>query len=163
MNTKTFVTLICCFPLFSFATNCARTGFWDLPEDYDLTELPSTGSIPTNLYLGLNVRDITKIDEMSQIVQISMYFEVGWKENRLNLSNLSKWKMGEDGYKVIDIAPECIRERFWNPRLEIYGLDRYQTHTIFKEMSSAQLNENKMVYLIKTSWLPVVNTTKNYF
>ena len=97
---------------------CVMNGLWKLPSNYSKTVIPPdynpsfADTNNSNMTFEVYVRDITRIDEKMQKVQISMYFETGWREDRLILSNLEKWNKGIEDTKYINIDPACLRENF---------------------------------------------------
>ena len=52
----------------------------------------------------------------------------------------------QERMKLSLIDPNCLQDKFWTPRLEIYSLDKYEAGSVFKAMSSASIDRRKWIY-----------------
>ena len=53
-----------------------------LPEDYQKYDLPTTAG-PTNVTVGVDIKDIPKVSDRDFSITINAYFMVKWKDTRL--------------------------------------------------------------------------------
>jgi len=81
------------------------------------------------------------VNEKEERMKLSLYFEVGWKDKRIQTSN---WPLKNGSEMSID--PNCLQDKFWTPRLEIYSLDKYEAGSVFKAMSSASIDRRQWIY-----------------
>ena len=108
-----------------------------LPKEYVKQD---NGNI-SRLVFNFKLREILEVDENQERMKLSLYFEVGWMDNRIQTSN---WPL--KNASEISIDPNCLQDKFWTPRLEIYSLDKYEAGRVFKAMSSASIDRRKWIY-----------------
>ena len=125
-------------PILSWADNCSTLADLLLPAGYDKQD---NGNIK-QLDFNFKLREIIEVDQNTERMKISLYFEVGWKEDRMETKY---WQTSNQ--TKLSIVPECLTDLFWIPRLEIYSLDKYEAGQVFKRMSSASVDSRKRIYL----------------
>ena len=127
---------------------------WCLPRSYIAEEDPFQYAdlvpekpLPWYYDFTFIVKGISKINDISQTVSISMYFGVKWFEPRLKINETANaWneeKMGPND--EVHISPQNLKH-LWYPELEIYGLERFRRYTVLKEMSGIQLKKDRTIY-----------------
>jgi hypothetical protein len=119
---------------------------WCIPPHYSKREEPwryrymMNATFPWTYNFRFHIFDIQEVDDMKQTLSISMYFIIKWLEPRLIINEAAKdWNDLNYGLTdTVDIAPEYLKY-FWNPDLEIYGMESFNSKTILKEMSSLKI------------------------
>ena len=68
-------------------TTCAKGGKQKicLPEDYQKYDLPETNEGPTVVVVGVDIKDIPKVEDKDFSITINAYFMVKWRDTRLEL------------------------------------------------------------------------------
>ena len=68
-------------------TICAKGGKQKicLPEDYQKYDLPETNEGPTVVVVGVDIKDIPKVEDKDFSITINAYFMVKWRDTRLEL------------------------------------------------------------------------------
>jgi len=125
---------------------------WCLPQDYNQEKHPFTyfhlvnKSLPWDYAFRFVIEEISKINDKSQTMSISMYFAVSWREPRLQINeSATEWTEDRTGpLNQVNESPE-IRKNIWYPELEIYGLDTFGHQRVLKEMSGVRIIKNKTI------------------
>ena len=122
---------------------------WCIPPDYSKREEPwrykelMNASFPWRYEFRFQIFDIQEVNDSKQTVSISMYFIVKWLEPRLVINETARdWNDIKYGLAdTVDISPEILG-MFWNPDLEIYGMELFESKSILKEMSALKILKN---------------------
>ena len=87
--------------------------------------------------------DVQEVDDEKQTISISMYFRITWLEPRLVINETSEdWDDLRYGLAdTVDISPELLKH-FWNPDLEIYGMESFHNKKILKDMASLKIKKD---------------------
>ena len=145
MERKLLICLIACSISTFFSTisaadtddACSAMSELLLPKGYVKQD---NGNI-SRLVFNFKLREILEVDEKEERMKLSLYFEVGWMDERIETSNWPLKNLSE-----MSIDPNCLQDKFWTPRLEIYSLDKYEAGSVFKPMSSASIDHRKWIY-----------------
>ena len=129
-----------------------QTYVWCIPASYNNREEPwryrslIKASFPWNYHFKFHIFDVKEINDKKQTIGISMYFGIKWKEPRLVINDsASDWNDTKFGLPdTVDISPEVLKN-LWNPDLEIYGMEAYDSKSALKAMSSIKINKNRNV------------------
>jgi len=141
---------------------------WCLPEDYDkdvepfINEIELNYTLPWNYDFLFDIREIVEVNSQERTVTLSMYFDTSWQDPRLVLNeNSTAWDDSRLGPKgQVTISSKHLVE-FWNPQLEIYGLEKLQRFNLMGEMSGLSIGINKTIhYSVLTS---ITVSCKMYF
>ena len=125
---------------------------WCIPEDYSNREEPwryknlVNATFPWKYEFRFQIFDIQEVDDRKQTVAISMYFIIKWLEPRIIINETAAdWNDIKYGLvDTVDISPELLGV-FWNPDLEIYGMEWFHSKTILKEMSSLKILKSRHI------------------
>ena len=129
-----------------------QTFVWCIPPSYNNKEEPwryrslIKASFPWIYHFKFHIFDVQEVNDKKQTIGISMYFGIKWKEPRLVINETaSDWNDTKFGLPdTVDIAPEVLKN-LWNPDLEIYGMEAYDSKSALKAMSSIKINKNRNV------------------
>ena len=82
-------------------TICAKGGKQTicLPEDYQKYDLPETNE-PTVVVVGVDIKDIPKVEDKDFSITINAYFMVKWRDTRLELHPLEDVTQHKNKIKV---------------------------------------------------------------
>ena len=129
-----------------------QTFVWCIPFGYNNREEPwryrsiINASFPWNYHFKFHIFDVQEVNDKKQTVGINMYFGIKWLEPRLLINETAEeWndtKYGLPG--TVDIAPEVLKQ-LWNPDLEIYGMDTFDSKSALKDMSSIKIEKNNHI------------------
>ena len=129
-----------------------QTFVWCIPSHYNNREEPwryrslINASFPWTYHFKFHIFDVQEVNDKKQTIGISMYFSIKWKEPRLEIDETaSDWNDTKFGLPdTVDIAPEVLKS-LWNPDLEIYGMEAYDSKSALKAMSSIKINKNRNI------------------
>ena len=129
-----------------------QTFVWCIPASYNNREEPwryrslIKASFPWIYHFKFHIFDVKEVNDKKQTIGISMYFGLKWKEPRLVINDsASDWNDTKFGLPdTVDIAPEVLKN-LWNPDLEIYGMEEYDSKSALKAMSSIKINKNRNI------------------
>ena len=125
---------------------------WCIPLDYNDRNEPwrykeiIQATFPWTYEFKFFIFDIQEVDDEKQTVSLSMYFTIAWLEPRIEINETAAaWDDTTYGLPdTIDIAPEVMKY-FWNPDLEIYGMEHFASKSILKEMSSLKIRKDRRI------------------
>ena len=67
---------------------CANRNALCIPSNYSKFELPDANR-PNTIKIGMDIKDITKIDEKESTITMTGYFIAKWIDNRILFDNVS--------------------------------------------------------------------------
>ena len=74
---------------------------WCLPANYDKKKPPflfNDDDMEMNLHFTFSIREVSKVEDADQTLEIPMYFTVSWVDERLSVENNHKaWKTSTTG------------------------------------------------------------------
>ena len=125
---------------------------WCIPKGYNTAEEPwryryiTNATFPWIYHFKFYIIDVQEVNDQKQTVSISMYFVIAWLEPRLKInSSAADWNDTKFGSPdEVNVSPEVLKH-LWIPDLEIIGMDAFVSKNILKEMSSIQINKNRLV------------------
>ena len=125
---------------------------WCLPLDYNKKDAPwryrdiTNATFPWIYKFKFHIFEVQEVDDLKRTVRMSMYFTIRWLEPRINVNESAKdWNDTKYGLSnTVDIAPEDLKH-FWNPDLEIYGMELFHLQSILKEMSSLTIKKTRTI------------------
>ena len=107
---------------------------WCIPLDYKREVAPweyrdlTNSAMPWNYYFDFYILDVHEINEHSQTLKISMYFELKWHEPRPRANeSANAW-----GYKDYVSTSVLNSQYFWHPDIDVYGVQK-SADQLFKE------------------------------
>ena len=125
---------------------------WCIPHDYSNRDEPwrykklVNASFPWRYQFRFQIFDIQEVNDSKQTVSISMYFIVKWLEPRIVINEAAlDWNDIKYGLvDTVDISPKFLSV-FWNPDLEVYGMESFRSKSILKEMSSLKILKTRHI------------------
>ena len=121
---------------------------WCLPKTYNMEKPPFvvTDTHRLNLAFRFDIREISEIDDRGQYLSIPMYFNVAWLENRLWINQSAiAWDETVTGPQNEVTEDVHVMEEIWIPDLEIYGLEKFGSKKVLKEMSGLRIKRDKTI------------------
>ena len=107
---------------------------WCIPLNYKRQIAPweyrhlTNTPMPWNYYFDFYIKDVHEINEHSQTLKISMYFELKWHEPRLR-ANKSANTWGSKDY----VSTSVLNSKYlWYPDIDVYGAQK-SSHQLFKD------------------------------
>ena len=95
-------------------SNCIKKSSICIPQNYSKYDLPSKDR--TKVSLGLDIRDISKIDHKDFSITIVGYLSVQWMDPRLIINNGTfRDILGAQSW--ITLGEESFTESLWRPDL----------------------------------------------
>lgn len=120
---------------------------WCLPIDYKRDAAPweyrhlTNTSLPWNYHFEFFITDFREINEKSQMIKLSLYFEVEWHEPRLRINeSANEWK--ENEYVTISILDSS---HFWYPDLDINGVFKSSRRMFMTDLSGILIKKKKLI------------------
>ena len=117
---------------------------WCIPEDFNPEVEPwkLVSNLPWKYQFTFDILDIQEVDDRKQTITIMMYLRIKWFEPRLVIEeNNTDWTQPGVG---LSNSPDLLKY-MWNPDLEIYGIEKFGSKTILKEMADIQIFKDKHV------------------
>ena len=126
---------------------------WCLPKSYNDEENPfQHASLAPNIQLPWNytfkfiINSIREIDDMSQTISLSLYFQTHWFEPRLRINETAKaWtelQLGPSG--EVTVSQQNLRY-LWYPELEIYGIEKFRIFNVLKKQSGLRITKERII------------------
>merc|ERR1712018_560718 len=119
-----------------------------VPEDYIKFELPEEDR-PTNVSIGVDIKDIPKVNDKDFSITLNAYFIVKWQDRRLIVERRNRTSSyqieGKDQYFTTPKPTESenhenpdkltavnlqILHNLWLPDVEILNLKAFETHRV---------------------------------
>jgi len=99
-----------------------------------------------NLHFIFSVREVSKVTDSEQTLQIPMYFTVSWDDDRLEVEQQHKaWSQATTGPVNMSTEDAETLKLLWKPNLEIYGLQEFKKHNILSEMAGLRVSRSKRI------------------
>jgi len=143
---------------------CAKGNSICIPKDYSKFDLPNETRTVVNV--GIDIKDIPKIDDKDFSVTLNAFFVVQWTDERLLIDqeqielNLSP---DEDPNAWIPVDVSFIKE-FWLPDAEILNLKEFKTLDVLSKLEGLWLNRNQeIMYAVATRITFICPMTFNSF
>jgi len=127
---------------------------WCLPASYDKKKPPFLFTADEgedkdkdmNLHFTFSVREVSKVTDEDQTLQIPMYFTVSWTDERLSVEQEHRaWKKSTTGPVNMSTEDAETLKLLWKPNLEIYGLQEFKKHNILSEMAGLRVSRSKRI------------------
>ena len=120
---------------------------WCLPLNYKKEAAPweyrylTYSPIPWNYHFDFYIFDIHEINEKSQTLKISMYFELTWHEPRLRTNKSA------NTWRAKNYVPTSILNSnyLWHPDLEIYGVQTSPRQLFMKDLSGILITKQQQI------------------
>ena len=129
-----------------------KTFVWCIPINYSNRKEPwrykdmINAEFPWNYHFKFTILDVKEVNDKEQTVRLSMYFNVRWLEPRIVINESAEdWNDTKYGLPdSVNVAPQILKS-FWNPDIELYGMEEFSSHSILKAMSSLSVKKNQYV------------------
>jgi len=127
---------------------CAKGQAICIPSNYSKFDLPN--ETLTVVHVGIDIKDIPKIDDQEYSITLNAFFVVRWTDKRMLID---KEKMDQitdapDGWIPVDVS--FIKE-FWLPDAEILNLKEFKTLDVLSKLEGLWLNSNfEIMYAVAT-------------
>ena len=149
----------------SQTTICAKGNSICIPTDYSKFDLPNESQTVVNV--GIDIKDIPKIDDKDFSVTLNAFFVVRWEDKRLVIDQqkiddlLGPETTGEPDWIPVDVS--FIKE-FWLPDAEILNLKEFRTLDVLSKLEGLWLNRNfEIMYAVATRITFICPMTFNSF
>ena len=114
-----FLNITTCYDRYGPQTLCSEGEFTRIciPDDYMKFELPSSDE-PTNVSIGVDIKDIPKVKDKDFSITINAYFLVKWRDVRLKIEETNRSRSGSntgDEPQLTPVNPEIFAKRLWLP------------------------------------------------
>lgn len=85
------------------------------------------------------------MDDRGQTLSIPMYLSIAWEEIRICIDETNTaWDDNTTGpANEVNEDPNVLTREFWVPDLEIYGLEKFGSKKVLKEMSGLRIKKSK--------------------
>ena len=143
---------------------CAKGDAICIPSNYSKFDLPN--ETLTTVNVGIDIKDIPKIDDQEFSITLNAFFVVRWTDERMiidqdKMDNL--FKDGEDPNSFIPVDVSFIKE-FWLPDAEILNLKEFKTLDVLSKLEGLWLNRNfEIMYAVATRITFICPMTFNSF
>ena len=145
-------------------TFCAKGNSICIPQDYSRFDLPN--ETQTVVHVGIDIKDIPKIDDKDFSVTLNAFFVVRWKDERLVIDQEKierKLQSHADPNAWIPVDVSFIKE-FWLPDAEILNLQEFKTLDVLSKLEGLWLNRNfEIMYAVATRITFICPMTFNSF
>jgi len=123
---------------------------WCIPGNYDKKKPPflytDDETSDMNLDFTFSVREVSKVTDEDQTLQIPMYFTVSWVDDRLSVDQQHRaWQKSTTGPVNMSTEDAETLKLLWKPNLEIYGLQEFKKHNILSEMAGLRVSRSKRI------------------
>ena len=149
---------------FMRAKVCAKGDAICIPSNYSKFDLPNETLTLVNV--GIDIKDIPKIDDQEFSITLNAFFVVRWTDRRM-IINQDKmdlmFKQNEDPDSWIPVDVSFIKE-FWLPDAEILNLKEFKTLDVLSKLEGLWLNRNfEIMYAVATRITFICPMTFNSF
>ena len=146
------------------STICAKGNSICIPEDYSRFDLPN--ETQTVVKVGIDIKDIPKIDDKDFSITLNAFFLVRWKDERLVIDQEKiEGNLGpeDDPNAWIPVDVSFIKE-FWLPDAEILNLKEFKTLDVLSKLEGLWLNRKyEIMYAVATRITFICPMTFNSF
>ena len=143
---------------------CAKGNSICIPKNYSKFDIPNETQTIVNV--GIDIKDIPKIDDIDFSVTINAFFLVRWTDERLVIDRekITKiWKSQEEVNPWIPVDVSFIKE-FWLPDTEILNLKEFKTLDVLSKLEGLWLNQKfEIMYAVATRITFICPMTFNSF
>ena len=130
---------------------CAKGNSICIPENYSRFDIPNETNTVVNV--GIDIKDIPKIDDNDFSVTLNAFFVVRWKDERLVIDQekiLQNMKFQKDVNTWIPVDVSFIK-KFWLPDAEILNLKEFKTLDVLSKLEGLWLKRNfEIMYAVAT-------------
>lgn len=149
------------------ASICAKGNSICIPDNYSKFDLPN--ETQTTVSVGIDIKDIPKIDDKDFSVTLNAFFVVRWTDTRLVIDQerideiLGPEAELADEPEWIPVDVSFIKE-FWLPDAEILNLKEFKTLDVLSKLEGLWLNKNsEIMYAVATRITFICPMTFNSF
>ena len=143
---------------------CAKGNSICIPLNYKKFDIPN--ETKTNVNVGIDIKDIPKIDDIDFSVTLNAFFVVRWTDERLVIDQekiTKNWNTQDDTNPWIPVDVSFIKE-FWLPDAEILNLKEFKTLDVLSKLEGLWLNRNsEIMYAVATRITFICPMTFNSF
>lgn len=143
---------------------CAKGDAICIPSNYSKFDLPDESLTTVNV--GIDIKDIPKIDDKEFSITLNAFFVVRWTDTRMIIDQDkmdSLFKSGENADAWIPVDVSFIKE-FWLPDAEILNLKEFKTLDVLSKLEGLWLNRNfEIMYAVATRITFICPMTFNSF
>ncbi|TRY78043.1 hypothetical protein TCAL_06627 [Tigriopus californicus] len=144
-------TLDACCPVTPPRKVCAKGDAICIPANYSKFDLPNETRTVVNV--GIDIKDIPKIDDQEYSITLNAFFVVRWTDERMIIDQEKMdqiLKRGESADSWIPVDVSFIKE-FWLPDAEILNLKEFKTLDVLSKLEGLWLNRNfEIMYAVAT-------------
>ena len=116
---------------------CMREMSVCIPQNYSKYSLPNDGQ--TIISLGVDIRDIPKIDDNDFIITITAYLSIQWTDPRLIIDE-ERFKEISGNRSWTPVEKHFFNE-LWLPDVEILNLKDLETKDVFAKLENQWLTD----------------------
>ncbi|XP_059096027.1 glycine receptor subunit alpha-2-like [Tigriopus californicus] len=157
-------TLDACCPVTPPRKVCAKGDAICIPANYSKFDLPNETRTVVNV--GIDIKDIPKIDDQEYSITLNAFFVVRWTDERMIIDQEKMdqiLKRGESADSWIPVDVSFIKE-FWLPDAEILNLKEFKTLDVLSKLEGLWLNRNfEIMYAVATRITFICPMTFNSF
>ena len=118
-----------------------------LPDNYSKFELPYTEQ--TNpIQISIDIDEVLRINDATYSITFSTYFNVEWRERRLNISKEFGASLRSDPEStdpvMVPMNLEFIKD-LWMPNIFIYNLKTYKVINVLSKLAGLWIDTDKNV------------------
>ena len=143
---------------------CAKGDAICIPSNYSKFDLPNETQTIVNV--GIDIKDIPKIDDKEFSITLNAFFVVRWTDRRMIIDQTKMeqiFKKGESPDSWIPVDVSFIKE-FWLPDAEILNLKEFKTLDVLSKLEGLWLNRNfEIMYAVATRITFICPMTFNAF
>ena len=114
---------------------------WCLPEGYEKLEPPVKDNETIDLDFTFAIEDIRNIDDEQETIQIEMYLERQWMDERINV-NTENPLWPRSGELPLNLG---ILDHLWKPFITIRNLVDFKKHSVIEDLAGLKINKNKTI------------------
>jgi len=144
---------------------CAKGEAICIPSNYSKFDLPNEVA-QTVVNVGIDIKDIPKIDDKEFSITLNAFFVVRWTDKRMIIDQHKMkhiFKKGEPLDSWIPVDVSFIKE-FWLPDAEILNLKEFKTLEVLSKLEGLWLNRNfGIMYVVATRITFICPMTFNAF
>jgi len=146
-------------------TVCAKGNSICIPQNYSKFDLPN--ETQTTVSVGIDIKDIPKIDDKEFSVTLNAFFLVRWTDTRLvidqqRIDEILGPEVGAEA-EWIPVDVSFIKE-FWLPDAEILNLKEFKTLDVLSKLEGLWLNRDfEIMYAVATRITFICPMTFNSF
>ncbi len=143
---------------------CAKGDAICIPSNYSKFDLPNETQTLVNV--GIDIKDIPKIDDQEYSITLNAFFVVRWTDERMIIDQDKMrriFKDDEDLDSWIPVDVSFIKE-FWLPDAEILNLKEFKTLDVLSKLEGLWLNRKfEIMYAVATRITFICPMTFNSF